>query len=197
MSFTLNKKWSLKQCIEGRRCQAFWKTFYRGMVQFLCTGGTKLLIMKSGGTIVMERTLSMMALDHVIRNVTKQDMYSVSSIVDAAMYKLREEWPTVKHVWVVFDKEGTCQNNLEPAILPQIADGYLLQLKRLLKIERGRGNCLVGVHFSAKLRKMNNFVDEHEVSETTPANIVVPLRADGGIASDSVYLLYIRRVGPT
>jgi hypothetical protein len=110
----------------------------------------------SSSTVPTE--LSLLFYDHTVSNDTKQDMWSVASLIEAIMMRIRRDLSHVKEIVLASDNATCYQNQVLPSLLSFLAATVGLHIFSLLPREVQDGKSIVDAHFALAMLHVNRFV---------------------------------------
>jgi hypothetical protein len=147
----------------------------------------------SSSTVPTE--LSLLFYDHIVSNDTMQDMWSIASLIEAIMMRIRRDLPHVKDIVLVSDNSGCYQSQVLPALLPFLASTVGLQIIFFLHSEVQDGKSIADAHFALSMLHVNRFVKAGQ-DVTTPAQLVAAQRSCGGLENSAAKLVLVNRSSP-
>lgn len=137
--------------------------------------------------------LSMLFYDHIVQGDSKQDVFAVASILEAAFMRLKQHIPENTEVVLLSDNAGCYQNSTLPIMLPFIARSNGLTAVKFLHTETQDGKSLVDAHFATSMRHVNKYVARgHDA--TTPSGLVTELKSEDGLANTAAELVKVSRI---
>jgi hypothetical protein len=110
----------------------------------------------SSSTVATE--LPLLFYDQIVSNDAKQDMWSVASLIEAIMMRIRRDLSHVKEIVVISDNASCYQNQVLPSLLSFLAATVGLQIISLLHSEVQDGKSIVDAHFALAKLSVNRFV---------------------------------------
>ena len=137
--------------------------------------------------------LSMLFYDHIVQGDSKQDVFAVASILEAAFMRLKQDIPEATEVVLLSENAGCYQNSSLPIMPPFIARKNRLVAVKFLHTETQDGKFLVDVHFAIALRHVSKYVAQGH-DGTTASGLVTALKSEDALGNTAAELVKVSRI---